>query len=371
MSINAFIDDGYTPGKEFCEKFLSSNEFTLTTLQLILSGTSQLKKPDAVRRISDGLESLRLTPEDVLLAYVKQQRTWLSLKLGKYDITPNTRASASLLKEFGEDSWYGPIQEPNQPSKKWYIRTHKIPHYVIRRTKTTSTLDQLNIRWSVIAEVGQDYVALSWNGFSYSPQTTEEQNTQFPFWKYIPDFFEELAIECQAQWEHPNLHKLVLDDMWDKYLNTTSYKWRHLRIRAEASGLAINAHSAGVEEIDARGLQALSQELSRTVLETLGLANDSEKIINTENVILLTLIKKWGTKSYEFQLDRKLTLGEIETEKPKKDNLKCIFKAHCYFGLKPYSKTQDSLQHLRCFLGYYGGSTAVLEFLLTELGRQG
>jgi hypothetical protein len=61
-----------------------------------------------------------------------------------------------------------------------------------------------------------------------------------------------------------------------------------------------------------------------------------------------TLLKEWGTKSYEFQLDRELTATEIETEtdKLKKIKVKHLIKAHCYFGLKPNSPTQDSLQHL-------------------------
>jgi hypothetical protein len=44
MSINAFVDHGFPPGEEFCVKFLSSNEFTIETLQLISSGTGRLKK---------------------------------------------------------------------------------------------------------------------------------------------------------------------------------------------------------------------------------------------------------------------------------------------------------------------------------------
>jgi hypothetical protein len=93
---------------------------------------------------------------------------------------------------------------------------------------------------------------------------------------------------------------------------------------------------------------------------------------NVEDVILLTIIKEWGTKSYEFCLDREVISSEAEAEGLKKiKKLDYLFKAHCYFGLKPYSKTQDSLQHLKCHSGYYGGSTGVLNFLLRELGLRG
>ncbi len=369
MSINAFVDHGYDPGREFCEKFLSSSEFTVETLQLICSESDRLKKFELAVYVADALEKGKLTSDEILLAYVKQSRTWLSLKLGKCACTPNLKPAASLLKEFGQDGWYGPIQEPSQPHKKWYIRTYRIVDYVRRGAGSASKLDERYIRWSVIAEVDKNYLALSWDGFTYSSTADEhiEQRTQFPFWNHIPEFFDELANHCQTQWIHPNLHQLILHDMWNKYLNKSingvSYKWKHLRIRAEASGLFINAHSSGIQEIDVRGLQALSQKLAHSVLNILGLSGDLEKISNAEDAILFTLIKDWGTKSYEFELDKELIVNEIEKEKLKNTG-KRLIKAHCYFGLKPHSTTQDSLQHLKC----YGGSTGVLKFLLKELG---
>lgn len=369
MSINAFVDHGFSQGREFCEQFLSSNEFTVETLQLISSGTGRLKKAELAVNIADALEKGKLTSDDVLLAYVKQSRTWLSLKLGTCAFSPNLNSAASLLQEFGEDGWYGPIQQLNQPEKKWYIRTHKIVDYVRRGAGSASQLDERYIRWSVTAEVAQDYVALSWNGFTCSPTLNEHiEPSQFPFWHYIPGFFDELANHCQAQLHHTNLHKLVLHDLWDKYLNLLPYRWRHLRIRAEASGLAINAHSAGIQDIDVEGLQALSKKLANSVLDKLALVGDPEKISDAEDAILLTLIKEWGTKSYEFKLDEELPSTEIETDKLRKVQVKHLIKAHCYFGLKPNSSTQDSLQHLKCYSGYYGGSTRVLDFLLKELG---
>lgn len=367
MSINAFVDHGYNPGREFCEKFLSSNEFTVETLEQISSEKGRLQKAELAVNIANALEKGKLTPEEILLAYVRQSRTWLSLKLGICARTPNLNSSISLLTEFGQDGWYGPIQEPNQPQKKWYIRTYKIDDSARVRTGNTSKPDKRDIRWSIVAEVEKNYLAVSWNGFTYSSERVE-QRTQFAFWNHIPGFIDELADYCQGDWKHPNLHKLILHDMWDKYLNRVPYHWRHLRIRAEASGLAINAHSAGVKEIDVKGLQALSQRLANSVLNKLGLVGNPENTSNAEDAILLTLIKEWGTKSYEFQLDRKLTAAEIEIEKLKKVEVKHLIKAHCYFGLKPNFITQDSFQHLKCYSGYYGGSTGVLQFLLRELG---
>jgi len=97
MDIHAFIDKGYAQGKEFSEKFLSSKEFILPTLQLIASGTSHLKKQILAEYIADVLDKNRITPEQVLLEYVKQPRMWLSLKLGLCANLPVLNPSASLL----------------------------------------------------------------------------------------------------------------------------------------------------------------------------------------------------------------------------------------------------------------------------------
>ncbi|MBW4511388.1 MAG: hypothetical protein KME64_33485 [Scytonematopsis contorta HA4267-MV1] len=369
MDISAFVDNGFSPGKEFRVKFLSSNEFTVDTLRKIISsGTSHLRKDEIATCLGNALEKGDITSEEVLLTYVKQPRKWLSIKLGKCDCTPNLNSSATLLTEFGKDGWYGPIEDPSQ-CKKWYIRTYKIIDRILTGSEDTNQVDKRDIRWAVIAEVGEEYTALSWDGFTYSSTTKEriDQTAQFPFWHHVPYFFDELANHCKAKWEHPNLHKLVLHDMWDKYLNKHPYKWKHLRIRAEASGLAINAHSSGVGEIDVRGLQALSHHIAKSVVNTLDLDDDVEKISNVEDAILLIMIKEWGTKSYEFSLDTEVVLSDTEAERFKK----YLFKAHCYFGLKPNSKTQDSLQHLKCYSGYYGGSTSVLDFLLNEFGLRG
>jgi hypothetical protein len=72
MSINAFVDNGFSPGREFCFKFLSSKEFNVATLRkLVSSGTSQNRKEEVAVRVANALEKGELTPDKVLLAYVK------------------------------------------------------------------------------------------------------------------------------------------------------------------------------------------------------------------------------------------------------------------------------------------------------------
>ncbi|MEO0928905.1 MAG: hypothetical protein AAFY63_23985, partial [Cyanobacteria bacterium J06643_13] len=178
----------------------------------------------------------------------------------------------------------------------------------------------------------------------------------------IPNYFQEIAEFCQAGCIEPNLHKLILHDMWDKYIKNNQYRWNHIRIRAESSGVALNAHSSEIKEINVKGLKALSGKLAESILASVGITDDNSKSLG-EVAGLRTLIKEWGTKSYEFSL-------EIEDSNPRTEGLNKksmynkLIKAHCYFGLKPNSSTQDSLQHLKCDCG---GSTGVLKFLLGGL----
>jgi hypothetical protein len=374
MSIQAFVDNGYSQGSEYCRQFLSSPEFKQKTLLSILGYplTRSNKKIELSQKITESLEKKQISDNEVLLAYVKQPRMWLSLKTGEHSQIPRLMPPAQLLDQFGEEGWYGPIVDSNSP-RIWYIRTHK----VINRLGDTGEIRPIEgsyIRWSVIAEIDDNYVAFSWNNFSFTEQEKEHCTpSQFPFWLYVPKFFDELSQHCQSSWEHPILHELILNQVWNQYLqDTNNYRWQHLRIRAEASGVALNAHSAGISEINVKGLQALSRKLAESALETLDFP-DLTQCNRVENAILHTLIKEWGTKSYEFSLEKvpaqhqKLE-AESSTKPPELDKL---FKAHCYFGLKSDSRTQDAFQHLRCYDSGYGGSTLALDFVLRELGLRG
>ncbi len=376
MSPNAFVDNGFPSGIEFCTQFLSSCEFNVPTLRNLVppSTPSKEKKQDLALRIAHALEKGQLTPNQVLLEYVKQPRAWLSLKQGQCETTPNLKSPNLLLQEFGEQGWYGPIKD-STTCRIWYIHTSRISDYVRRGIGEATQVDQRDIRWTVIAEVSHNYVALHWEGFTFTEITEAQgdQSVQFPFWReiHIPKLFDDLTDHLQGYWVHPNLHQLVLFDMWNKYLDNFDYRWQHLRIRAEADGVALNARSSGVTDVNVGGLQALAQKLSESALERLGLSDNCEQISHVESSLLRTLIKEWGTKSYEFSLDKKPNLSEANSQDTdNKAKLENLFKAHCYFGLKPDS-SQDSLQHLKCHLRYYGGSTGVLKFLLKELGLRG
>jgi len=372
--VKAFVDHGFSD-RDFLQRFLVSSEFTATTLKKILpSAKSSQGKDSLANDIIDALDNGVITENDVLLAYIEQPKQWLSFQLGKHLEEPKLADSAFLLRNFGEEKWYGPIFNKKR-NKKWYIRVHKVPNPSYIGIGETRKLDRSqNIRWIVAAEIADGYISLHWNGFTNSVyednEATLKQN-QFPYWKYIPRFFDELKELFKGEWEYPILSKLVLSDLWDKYLNKKiegfKYEWAHLRIRAEASGVALNARSAGISDIDVRGLQALSKQLAKSAIESLGLEEleDSPKFSDVENAILRTIIQEWGTKSYEFRLDRQdiITDNKIAKKEQKKE---FIFKAHCYFGAKPKSEQPDALIHLHCYMEY-GGSIGVLDFLLKEI----
>ena len=373
-SSKAFVDNAFPSDVDFCIQFLSSSEFHVPTLRKLASSASrEEKKQDLAIRIAHALKQDQLPLNQVLLEYVKQSRMWLSLKQGQCEKTPDLKSPELLFWEFGEEGWYGPITDSTNLRRKWYIHISKIPDYVRRGSGEASQVDKRYIRWSVIAEVSHNYVALHWNGFTFTDIREElsDKPIQYPFWRYVPKFFDELTNHLQGYWTHPNLHQLVLHRMWNQYLNNCDYKWQHLRIRAEADGVALNAHSSGVTEVNVRGLQALARKLAESALEILGQLDDPEQLSHVENALLRTLIKEWGTKSYEFSLDKRPNLSEASSQnKNNKAKLENLFKAHCYFGFKQGS-TQDSLQHLKCYSRYYGGSTCVLNFLLRELGLRG
>lgn len=355
---NVFIDNGYSEGEEFCLQFLSSPDFTVTMLKNVVKSAKSAKKHEIAQVVVQDLKNNRISANEILLAYVKRSRMWLSVKLGIVENVPQCKSPDILLHKFGDNDWYGPIKD-TESEKQWLIRTYSVPYSSSDNRNNNCDITP-QIRWSVIAEISNNYVSLSWNGFSCSPISDKlvDNPPQYPCWQYVSQWFRELNDLLKAKLTDIDLYKLILHQMWDKYLGNADYRWQHLRIRAYALGVALNAYSAGVAEIDAKGLQALSRELAKSAIESLDIKDDNgkipqEKLHKVENALLRTLIKEWGTKSYEFSLHF--------TGNPKSE---LLFKAHCYFGFKPDSISQDSLQHLRCD----GGSADVLKFIIGELG---
>jgi hypothetical protein len=369
-SPDAFIDRGFPDSKSFCTQFLYSPEFSLYALKSLAVKDKSLPKYELASRLAELIENETLRGEEVMRSFVKQPRKFLSFKLGSYKKLPELRSANNLLTECCDDGWYGPIINPSK-NIVWYIRTKKIPFYergVYQSNATSenggkrqvSSTASYSIRWTVIAEVAPHYIALSWNNFSYNIQD-RDSSTQFQYWNFIPSFFDEISEKLNAHWEYPLLDDLVLQKIWDKYLLDHYYIWQHLRIRADKKGVALNAHSTGkYDRKTMRGLQALSHQLALTALDSLDVGATPENINNVESSLLRTLIKEWGTKSYEFSLDK--------VDEDSKYKNQGIFRAHFYFANGVSSSPQDSFRHLNCFINNYGGSSQALQFLLSELG---
>lgn len=382
-SPDAFLDVGYLEGYPFFQKFLSSPEFTVDFLKSFnVSRKNNLKTKEGYAiNIAEATESGEIDFNDLLIKYVKKPRVWLSLMQGSSSETPQLKDPLSLFCTFGESGWYGPIREATS-SKVWYIYTCRIEHYIPReyvdKEGNTKTFDIAYIRWPVIAEVGEKYVGLSWDGFSNTSEEKKDSRSQFPFWLHIQGVFKDLETILGAKWEHPALDDLLLYKLWDKFLDKPQYRWSHKRVRAKSSGIALNAHSGEDEEVDIddSGLKALSRTLAEAALDSLDYSfpYDSQKLFQVERAILHTLIREWGTKSYEFSLKKisdPLVSASDTVDKDIENKVKVttLFRVHCYFGLNPLSNNQDSLQHLKCYQEC-GSSTGVLKFLLAELNLE-
>jgi hypothetical protein len=389
VSTNVFIDKGFPKGKVFCTNFLRSSDFSVEILKKLVSRGKSNSKNELAESIAESLENQEISNDEVLLKFVQQPRKWLSFKIGKCKYYPTCKSSEILLTEFGDDDWYGPIKNSNFP-QTWYVRTLSVPFYeqgVYQADQhpandfsiNHATVATYRIRWIVVAEIGANHLALSWRGFSYNELTpgsvSSEVNslTQFPYWTYIPKFFEEITKKCDTTWDYPLLHELVLKRIWDRYLNDPTYIWRHLRIRADNQGVALNVHSTGAcdrEKLQMRGLQALSKKLASTALSVISVQETPERISLIESALLGTLIQDWGAKSYEFSLKRNWSVFYHEDENVESyiDNVnEHLFRAHIYFSVGGKMSCQDSFQHLHCFTQDYGGSNRALDFLLSKL----
>ncbi len=175
QNTDAFVDLGYPEGHFFCEKFLSSPEFTSDLLKEInkkfkIEKRSPKKdKEGYAYNLAQAIRFKELSANDLLLEYVKKPRVWLSFKIGSCSNYPDINKPEILLKQFGEVGWYGPIKEFNS-SKVWYIKTHKFDHHIpqeayIDHDGKTKSFDLASIRWPIIAEVDEKYLALHWMVF--------------------------------------------------------------------------------------------------------------------------------------------------------------------------------------------------------------
>lgn len=403
MGTDAFIDTGFAAGKDFCDKFLLSNEFRADQLKDICPESKSNSKGKSSAALAeliangnrDDIATL------VMTSFVTQPRPWLSLRFGEKanDISAikvNGKAE-DLLTSFGQAGWYGPITVTSDSSeKRFYIRVVPVPY---RMPMSTKDNPGGMVRWHVIAEVGRTYLALHWRGFTGTKAEETIVMGQFEYWKYIPVMFDELEDLLGGTWTQPDLYELILGKLWDTYVEDPAYRWVDRRIRSDTDKVVFTAHSSDPDDDDddendendsdgraiqqMRGLKAFSDRLAKSALvgvkRALGTGFNDGKYLevfkSAELELRRGLINGVGTKSYEFSLTKKRA-GEISETR--------LFRGHCYFGnsSSPYNKqtrahifgarghlpdgTLDSLQHLKCYKKY-GNSTQSLKFLIEQL----
>jgi hypothetical protein len=141
--------------------------------------------------------------------------------------------------------------------------------------------------------------------------------------------------------------------MWDKYRYNSEYVWVDERIRAQAGGIAVNAHAGAVTDLSVSGLRGFAQAIRKNIEYELRANFDMQlpepKLF--DEVVLRTLIREYGARSYQFSLTHK------------DDNL---LRLHTCFGVSQEGSGPDALAHHRMFFGW-NNDLAQMRFLLGNL----
>lgn len=346
MGIDAFVLRYELDGHHFASQFLISPDFDVGTLKNIswdLGMPRNKLKNQLAEQIASELQFASYQQgraiQMIIDHLIGRSKGWVSLKTGQIPKLPTCANPRELILGRGEEQWYGPISCSTDVEGAWYIRPVFLDHYEI--PEDSSEVDIFQIRWLCFARVEGGTISLHWRGFSYAGrrQVAKRGSSQFPYWEYIPALFEEIERLTDARVDYANLHDLMLNDLWDRYRENLTYDWIDRRIRAESSGVSLSAHAGVVYEIEAGGILNLARTIRTSVQEELRTRYESDlpEPSRFDEVILKTLIKEYGTLSYEFSLE---SAGEV------------IFRAHSYFGLKPRSKSRDSFPHLNLHIRY-------------------
>lgn len=329
---------------QFAEAFLASADFEMDVLrklarQVGVSAGSN-SKADLInlitRNIRTGYQDSIYLPKIVQLLVARPKES-IAVKTGSVKLFPALESGNTIVVDPGRETWYGPIVCPDDAVEaRWYIRPQLVDYWDLLPGETDPKA--LKARWLCFARVTESSISLHWKGFTYpnGPDgvVNSAKRVQFPYWTFIPKFFDEIQEITQAKVEYVDLHNLLIHHLWDRYLEDGNFKWTHTRIRAESSGVSLNAH-AGISDNDlnVNGILHLAQTIRIAVqrdLSAQGYFIQSPGHI--DNTILRTLIREYGALSYGFTLE---------------EQRKIIFKAHSYFGLKPTAKSPDSFPHIQ------------------------
>lgn len=365
------VNLNYEPGKDFMRALLSTGEFSAEVFRKLGFGNGS--KDDRVEDLANHLAASLDFAEDVLLRMCQAPRMWLYLALLPDDAEPDTSkahgTALDFLTQFGKsEQWYGPFTDDDDPNHTWYVRTAAVRHYVEESAVDGEEpkMIPMRVRWHAVAMVGSGYIALHWNNFSHIEKNSESgghSGEQFPYWKHIPGIRDELLglIKLDdVELKVPVLYDIVLNQLLEKYEPDPAFEWKHLRVRAEQYGVAMNARSASAKASphDLGGVRTLTHAFAVSAASAIDKKDDSKAISAIERALLRTFIREWGTVSYEFELNKNPTAPEEKSIK--------VFRDHVYFGERDQDAGPDGLPHCKCFQ-QWGGSNGVLNFILEHL----
>lgn len=340
---------GQEDSRDVIRAVLETDECNTKMLGTFL-GRSGLKKDDLVTQFIDDLEGGRLDPSKFLAHLCNQPRTMLAFQVGSLGKGFQARPAGDFLTKFDDEgSFYGPFFT-NPAVEQWYIST--------RWVKTTVGDDEdavsLPARWHCVFQVRGNLIACHWHNLSR--RTAEGGETPFSYWQFVPHALDLLKQQLGANLMGVDLFDLVLQKLLALYDNNPAYEWTHNRIRADQDSVALNANSRVrklAEKQRAAGIRSLTNALAKAAAEIMGVT-DPDLIREVERRLLHVILTQWGTKSYEYKLD-KLTGAAKQT----------MARMHVVFGLG--SSGSDGFQHLTTWRTY-GGSHEALRFLCQHAG---
>lgn len=349
---------------DHAEHLLSSDVITLESLRRVakrfevpVSG----KKDEVANRLAHLIRDDDRPAQAVAAQYCREPKTWMALLIGEIG-EPTSFQRKERVAEFvkkhgskGVSAWYGPI------------RIDGTPHYIFSRSIRQKIIDEDDevvecyMRWSCVAQVLNDGIVLHWDNPSYRDQrgeSADQRRVQFPYWRDMNAVKTQLEQILDAELSYPNLHNLVLNEIWDLYEAAGDTEWTHERIRADSRGVALSASGAKQTdvEIDASGIVALTLVLAEAAADEVGVPDKAEVL---QRRLLRTLIHEWHPKSYQFQLTG------VDGHEP--------FRGHVYFGTGAFGGNvdgartgPDAFPHIKCY-AKFGGSPAAAGFLRAHL----
>ncbi|GAA5531248.1 hypothetical protein [Herpetosiphon gulosus] len=347
MAIHAQIIRFFDNKYDFAENFLDSYNFDVNSLKGIHKkmrlGYSNFDKSELLRRIVSALRQNQYNnsrdSELIIEELINRSKKWMSIKIGKVLSFPQCKNPTELLWKPGTDDWYGPVIVSTEPDVRWYIRPVSVKHSEIDEE---GKVVQLSIRWLCFARVTNDTISLHWNGFSHAEKEDDAEsirrgNSQFEFWFKVPGIFQELESLTSSKVDFLNLQDIVLQKMMEEFQDSEEFTWQHLKIRAEANGVVLNARAGRINSIEESGLihlaRTLKDHINKELQDKYGTPFVDERRI--ERVILNTLIREHGALAYEFAH----SVGDST-----------VLHMHVYFGLKPGTPTEDLFPHINVFV---------------------